>query len=267
MNHWPRIFCIPPAAVLGIAAAIVLGSWTLVILMDVLGVLAPTKPGILQRLHNGVPMYFHLFNDRPVEWSQWPIMAATVLGSGYLAGRLEGGPLQGARTFFLLFGAGVGLMLIEEAGDIRHTITDYVRLLVGWDLHGIPPQVLVDVPYFALLAVLPVWAVLGYGRHIWRAPAARAYLVGGVCLYAVASVGSALLSSRHYTLIGSWIDHTLMGGRLAPIPGELGEDGIYYIIFVDGAIEESIELMAATCFLCVVLAYVRELRAERLPAR
>jgi hypothetical protein len=258
--------------VLGAVVALLAVSWAAVAAIDIGGwggdpsVELEGAP-VADRLRWILPMYVHLFNDRPVEWSQWVLLAWAVLACGYLAGRLAHewrvppDLRSRAATFFLVLGAGLGLMLLEEAGDIRHRVAEYVNRLVGED-PAVPVSVLVDVPIFAAIAAVPLWAVARHGRQVWRAPSVRPWLLAALVLYATASAGSAL-GTPFYSAVGGWIDEALLGGRLPPVPGWGGDEG-HYTVFVDSAIEETIELLAATSMLGVVLGFARDLRFGRL---
>jgi hypothetical protein len=106
-----------------------------------------------------------LLNRRPTEWLQWSALGSVFGGAWYLAADLRArGTSPRAVRFLLWFGLGAALMLIEDAGDVRHTIAHYVRRASGDDLVlGLHPVVLVDVPYFAVL-VLPL---LASAHHAW----------------------------------------------------------------------------------------------------
>jgi hypothetical protein len=129
---------------------------------------------------------------------------------------------------------------------------------------GLPYQVVSDVPYFAALAALPLYAVLRYGRHVWRVPAVRPYLGAAVLLYAAASIGSGL---RHlgdfYSNLGAAIDRVFFGSRFPPAPEQELERAHYFVL--DGLIEESVELFAVCSMLAVVLTFAAHVRAQVPP--
>ena len=205
--------------------------------------------------------WMRLFNDRPVEWAQWLLMALAIVASAYLAGRLSSNQERPVAVFFYLLALGLGLMLLEEAGDIRHTISDGVRETFGLTLFGIHYVVLVDMPYFALLAALPLYAVLRYGRYVWHAAQTRVYLLLGVILYGVAAISSGLRTlGGFYIRFGGWIDGALFGYRF-PYPQIMGQQRAHFLL-VDSVIEESVELLAITMLLAAILAYAAHVRAE-----
>ena len=136
-------------------------------------------------------------------------------------------------------------------------------MTMGDHVFGLPIRVVSDVPYFALLASVPLYAVARYGRDVWRSPGVRVYLVPAYLLYGLAGVSSGV---RHlgdfYIRVGRSIDEVFLGGRF-PVPTGLPEERAHFLL-VDSLIEESVETMAAACFLATVLACVAELRRERI---
>ncbi|NDL60685.1 hypothetical protein [Phytoactinopolyspora mesophila] len=258
-GRWPVLFRIRPRYLLLAVAAFVITAWTLFIAVDIVNV-----NGFGDRI--AMPMWTYLFNDHVVEVSQWVMLAVVIAVAGYLGGRLAGTAYRGASTFFFLLAVGLGLMLVEEAGDVRHGISGAVRLHFGSEVFGLPYQVVSDFPYFAALAAIPLYAVLRYGRYAWEAVSARPYLVVAVVLYGMAAIGSGL---RHlgslYVNLGSAVDQTFFGGRFPPSPGMSQERAHYFV--VDGPIEETVELFAVTCMLAMVLAFAAELRSGRLVQR
>jgi hypothetical protein len=245
-----------PQTLLLAVATFVTAAWMIFIAVDILDV-AGTRARVAR------PMWTYLFNDHFVEVTQWVVMAVTVLAMGYVAGRLRWMGHRGASTFFFLLGIGLGLMLVEEAGDVRHTISGEVQRSFGTEIFGLPYQFVSDAPYFAALAAVPLYAFIRYGRYAWRAPSARSYVVAAVVLYAVAAIGSAL---RHigglYISVGAAVDRYFFDGRFPPAPNMTQERAHYFV--VDGPIEESIELFAATCMLAIVLAFGADVRSGKL---
>lgn len=252
---WPALLRLRPRRVIAAAATLVITAWVVFLAVDIANL-----GGVGDQLPK--PMWTYLFNDHLVEVSQWFVYAVLILAAGYLAGRLAGGRYAGAATFFFLIGLGLGFMLVEESGDIRHAISGAVRLHLGETVAGLPYQVFSDVPYFAALATLPLYAVLRHGRHVWRVPSIRPYLVTSVTLYAFASIGSGL---RHlgdlYSTLGAGIDRVFFGGRFPAAPDQTQERAHYFV--VDGLIEESVELFAVCCMFAVVLAFAAHVRAQR----
>lgn len=215
---------------------------------------------ILDLVDLGVPLFPHLFNDRPVEWSQWIILILAIAAAAYLAGRLAAEDRAGASRFFFLLAIGLGLMLIEDAGDVRHTISGYVSAMIGYEIFGLHHAVVTHVPYFAALAALPVYAVLRYGRYPWKSVQTRFYLGGGVLLYAVAALGGGLaFLNDFYVGLGAWVDRVVLGGRL-PVPAGTAPSAAHFML-MDSVIEESVELLAVAMLLAAILAFAGYVRS------
>lgn len=242
---WPWLLRIRPRQVIALVGALLLLAWGVFLAVDIWG-------WIGEELNR--PAWRLLFNDRPVEWLAWLVLALAATASGFLGGRLYGGEYDGAGKFFLWLSVGLALMLVEDAGDIRHVISSEVERLYGSEVLGLPYRVVSDAPYFTALAAVPVYAVVRYGRHIWQATSARRYLIGGVSLYAIAAIGSAV---RHlndlYIRVGAQVDAWLFGGRF-PIPEGMDQERAHFFV-IDSVVEESVELLAVTLLLATVLSF------------
>lgn len=256
-RDWPFLLRVSPKTILFIVIGFLVIAWVSFIIFDII---------------NLVPLYFdgrsqglweHLFNDQPVEWSQWFLLVYAIVSAGFLAGRLsEQENMQMVARFFLLFSIGLGLMLIEEAGDIRHTIFWYVNRLSRGSIFGIPSRVINDLIYFSLLASVPLYAVLRYGRYIWEYVNTRIYLLTGIILYGFIAFSSGI---RHlggfYSIIGAWIDRVIFLNRF-PIPDGMTQDRGHFLL-VDSVIEETIETLAIMFILAGILAFVNEIREAK----
>lgn len=153
-------------------------------------------------------------------------------------------------------------MLIEEAGDIRHAISGYVYRLFGSEVFGLHYRVVSDVPYFAALAAVPLYAVLGYGRYAWELVKIRFYLVSGVGLHALAAMsGGVRTLGDLYIRFGALVDGALFGNRF-PVPERMTQARAHFLL-VDGVLEESVELLAAAMMLPAILAFRGDVNRRR----
>lgn len=250
---WPRITRLSPKTLLLIVSLWLLFAWMAFLVVDIFGLI---DLGIKR------PLWVFLFNDRPVEWTQWFVFVFAIVTAGYLSGRLDAENKKKAARFFLLFAIGLGFMLIEDAGDIRHALSREMKRLTGPMVWGVSQRVISDVPYFALLATIPLYAVIRYGRYVWQSVRSRVYLVSGIILYAIAAIGSGLrYLGNFYIVVGAWFDRTLLGGRF-PLGGHEQEWAHFFI--VDSLIEETIELLALTMLFAAILAFSEDFRRNRL---
>lgn len=255
---WPGVLRIHPRTVFLAAVAWVALAWTVFILADIAQVFS---------LPVGQSAYRELFNDRPVEWTQWLLLPAAILLAGYTSACAVSHREPRIARFLLLFGAGMGLMLFEDTGDARHQLRRWAENFIDPEgLFGLRLSTLIDIPYFALIAALPVYALVRYGPDIWRSVTARFYLCVGFGFYAMAGAGSGLSAVGDlYTRIGAGLDALLFGGRF-PVDDDYTQP-VAHFMFVDSVIEESIETIAAAAFLATVLAVGRDLRHGTLAER
>ncbi len=256
----PGRFCnrIQPVHVFGFAAAYLVFAWFISYLGDVHNVLALTDR-LINRGAERPFMWYYLFTEgSPTEMLQWAYLTATVILCGCLVGQLgERGHHRPAR-FFALVAAGTGIMLMEDAGNLRHRIKFYIRLAFG-DTMTI--GIVVELVIYSLLGLLMIYALVRFWRYPWRHGETRNYMVSGYLLYAVAAIASV---TRHF---GDWYDHAGawlldVWGLAEPfdalfIPTDVGRPIGFYIM--DFLVEESIELIAAGALCAAVLAYMREL--------
>lgn len=253
-NDWPWLFRVKPKVLVWSIAAWIIFAWLLFLSVD-----------IWQWFDVGDerPMWSLLFNDRPVEWTQWFWFAFAITMSGYLASRLDVAQRRMAAKFFFLFAISLGLMMIEDAGDIRHTLSWEVQRITGDTIFGLPYRSMVDLPYFALLATLPLYTVIRYGRYLWPEVAVRRYFIASVILYAIASIGSGVrYLGDFYQRMGAWIDDNLMGGRFPIKEGDSQETT--HLLLIDAPIEESIETIAITLLIAGILTYALRFRTGQL---
>jgi hypothetical protein len=207
----------------------------------------------------------HLWNDRLTEWFAWVLMAVFAPVAAYLGGRLRSLGHRRVGAFWAVFGLGMAFMLVEDAGDVRHVTSAYLRDLVAVELFGLHYAVLGDLVIFLAIAALPVYAVVRYGLDVWRASrSARAYLVGGVTLYGLAGGSSALrLVGGLYERLGAGF-HRLVGGDLL-VPANMSIDGLHYRL-IDSVVEESIEFLAIALLLAGLAAFTADAAAGRIGA-
>ena len=252
---WPWLFSVNPKVLIWAVVTWLAFAWFMFLAHDIWQWFQLTNR----------PMWFLLFNDKPVEWTQWFLLAFAIAMSGYLAARLDVLGRKGAGKFFFWFAIGLGIMLIEEAGDIRHVIGGEVgRLVIDDKILGIPHRAVTDLPYLALVAAIPLYAIARYGKYVWQAVAARKYFVISVVLFAIAAISSgARYIGDFYVRAGMWIDDNLLGGRFPAAEDHTPETT--YLLLIDSPIEESIETMAVTLLVVGILIYTAYLRSEKLP--
>ena len=253
---WPWFFSVRPKALIWTVVATLVLAWFLFLAHDI------------WQWFNWIdrPMWTMLFNDKPVEWIQWFFLAFAIAMSGYLSARLDVLGRKGAGKFFFWFAIGLGIMLIEEAGDIRHILSGEVqRLIMDDKLFGLPYRSVTDLMYFIGVAAVPLYAVVRYGKYAWQAVQSRKFFVSSIVLFAIAAVGSgARYIGDFYMRAGMWIDDNLFGGRFPGAEDHSPESN--YLLLIDSPIEETIETLAATFLVVAILLFAIALRSGKLPA-
>ncbi len=251
---YPRVASFSPKFFLIFILSWIIIIWSLFFLFDIFEVFSSER--ILWTI---------LFNDYPLEWTQWFVMVFAIVTAGFLSSQLFSEKRFFSSKFFLLFALGIGFMLIEDAGDIRHVISSELnKFSDNGYLMGIHYKVVSDLPYFVLLASLPLYATFRYGRYVWVVSKCRFPFLLGLFFYAIASIGSAF---RHfndfYINIGYWINENVLNNSF-PIPSSLSIDRGHFLL-VDSILEETIELLAISFIFLSFLIFVQEFRYKRLP--
>ncbi len=250
-----------PEYILGAALLSILVSLVLFYLIDLRNILGV---GSLLNRH----FFWHWWrNGGPIEWLQWGCLAAAALLGAFIAGRVYNHDKR-ACAFWALMALAFALMLIEDAGDPRHRIREYVQFVFKEDGQGIMGT-LTELFYFAALASVPIYALVRHGRVLTRLVRTKVYVAIGFAAYALAaslsfagSAFSALLDRNFYRISGELLFRlSLRLGDADLSHFWLGEspDQIQHHIFfqlMDGLVEESIELMGAAAFLAAGVSYL-----------
>lgn len=240
------------------AVAVLAVSWLAVLLVDLLNVLG-TRDRLAASEMERQAVWQHLFNDQPVEWLQWVALASTGILAGVLGGISLGRGEQLPARFWLVFGAGVSLMLLEDAGDIRHVMADWVERISDSGFpdsfqRGAPAQAF-DMVYLGALGAVPLYALFRYRQGAWHVNATRRYLIVGFVAYGIAATASTTSQvGQWYWRAGEFVNERVAGGQM--VFHEEAEPGLREFLFVDGVLEESVELVGAAAILAATVAYL-----------
>jgi len=167
--------------------------------------------------------------------------------------------------FWTLMGVTLILMLIEDAGDPRHTIRVYVQAMAGEEEQGILGTI-TELVYFTILASIPLYALIRHGKTVLAGRGkTMVYLLGGFFSYALA-VGASFAGSAFHSLLEKNL-YMITGRYLLDLfvtlgdekTGELYSQNKDWISFylMDSPVEESIELIGASLLLAAVISYAR----------
>ncbi len=198
-------------------------------------------------------IWFVLFQEEGVtEILQYASNTGTILLAGTMLGVMLVKKDVHWRAF-LLFGVAVGLLLLEDTGNLRHSLRGFVTGVFGVEERltswlGIG----VEVGLYALFGVLMLLSVYKLRRVLFAYPKAFKWLIAGYVLY---GAGAMLSASRHmfgwYTQVGTALVDRLdvMHMDVWQIAEAYAQDTFGHPIgffLLDFPMEESIELLGAS---------------------
>ncbi len=157
-------------------------------------------------------------------------------------------------------------MLIEDAGDVRHTLMGYVQAIFDEPDQGIMGS-LTEITYFGILGGIPLYALIRYWKDIKKFTRTKTYLLIGFVMYAIAAsisfLGTALegiLNKNLYTILGENFYQLAirLGDSSLQNQWDNWETGGWFSIeffLMDSLVEENIEIIAAGAILAAVLTF------------
>jgi len=202
------------------------------------------------------PFFFQHYgrNSGFAELFQWGLLATGIIMTALLAGRLYEKSRSLSR-FFILMTIALTLILIEDAGDVRHMAMSYVQLAADEPDQGIFGTAFEGL-YFAILGGIPLYALIKYGKELLDYKRAWWYTIIGFILHATAAslsfIGTAfqmLLERDVYTIMGDWLVALSYKLGTADLPDiwEAWNAGNWILqigfFLMDSLIEENIELL------------------------
>jgi hypothetical protein len=240
----------PPRVVLVAVAYLVL-AWGAVYVVDVAQLTAAAD-------WLGTPVWINLFHESFLtELLQWAMLVAAALTAGYLGGQLRDAGDRRLAGFWTVLAAGLTLMLIEDSGNPRHALGQFVEEALGL------PSFTVNLVLLGAIALTLLYALVAHWRPVWARPRLRTHLLAAYAVYGVAGFLSGT-GPRWYPLAGAQINARLFGGRL---PEADTVDGSQEFLIMDLMVEESVEIVGAALFLAVAVTAAGAARsAAREPA-
>ncbi len=248
----------PLAVVLAAVSMVyVVGSWTASFLIDFRNV-AQLRDAVFVSHFEPPFLWVHLFTEgSPVEILQWFSLGMALVFASVSLGRLQ--PQGRRRTAITFLVVGLLVMVLEDAGNLRHQVTHYYWLFVeaGADHYGWLRSMTRSVLEVAVYAVVGVVMTLGCGLMVKDKAVpvpVRGFLAAGYVVYFVAALFSATRN------VGAWYIHVGndLLGRLtgspqwvASVDPMLGGKELGFW-FMDYAVEEPLELIGAT-LLCLAM--------------
>ncbi len=251
------------------AVGVVLVSFVLIYLVDLRNLFG-SRDFLISRFSDCPFLMRHLFTDGMViELFQWALIGGTALVSMFVSGIMY----KKDRTTFLFWAVisvAFILMLIEDAGNSRHTIRIYLQsIFINQQEHV---GLIFTTLYFTCLASIPIYAFVHYRKPVMKHIRSARYLITGFISYALAaslSFFELIIPIRGEPL------YIYVGGKLRSSFIFLADDNAqclwdqyeatcgrfpleFYI--VDWLIEESIELVAAAAFCASAVAFLLYVR-------
>lgn len=254
---WDRLSPSPWIA-LGFAVVLVALGWTLTGIVDAMNY-GGSRDWLLRSGLEPSAVWIQMFTEASlVEWTQWVLLALFTVAAGVLGGALSiRGTRRGAGFWKLMSLAG-GLMLIEDAGNIRHEIVEVLTQFQVPSVGFVQTNVAIEAMVFALIGLVPLYAVVRYGGALRGRWPALGLLAAGVVAYGTAVGASA---SRYinasYEQVGAWVREQVFADRLLIPDYEAWTPEVFDFLLMDYLVEESIELLGVGLLLASVLAYAR----------
>lgn len=275
-----NLFKIKDYQVIIFTALILLVFYLLSYLVDIHNIYG-ARDWMVEHQDFNVPfLWNYLFAEgAPVEILQWLFIGLMTMSSAYIAGIYAGRGSGGSgspessessvKKFWILFGILGVLMIMEDAGNVRHFLTVRGVLLFRDEMIY---RSITELSYFGLMALLPAVALLKYRHQVFKNRRAAVILLAGCGFYALAVGMSGTRDIRFwYQTAGTFFyDWTveLGGEELALIYEEvdsfLAEGGHISIRyrFMDFLVEESLELLGAAFLWASTLAFLEGLPSD-----
>ena len=154
------------------------------------------------------------------------------------------------------------LMLIEDAGDPRHTIRSYVQAVFSEPIQGTMGTIS-ELIYFSFLALIPTYAIIRYGKTLLDSLRSCCYILLGLVSYGIATTLSFLGSGVDlYHNIGANFRQWLVNKGDDVVAQQWqaweAEEGWAFINFflMDSLVKEAIELIGAAALFAGAVAYL-----------
>ncbi len=215
------------------------------------------------------PFFFQHWgrNSGPAELIQWLFLASSAIGAAFIAGYKKSiSKRQG--YFWLLMAIAFTLMLLEDAGNIRHTLMSYVQAIFKEAEQGWAGTSL-ELIYFSVLGGLPLYTLIRYGGFLKRYKKTKVYVIIGFIFYFLAAslsfIGTAfskLVTKNFYTIAGE---------KLYSLSLKLADSDLVAIweswqaanpnfpigfFLMDSLIEENLEIIGASAFLAATVSFL-----------
>ncbi len=224
--------------------------------------------------HDGFNIPFlwnYLFSEGgPVEIFQWLFIGLFMMTSSYIAGISVTNDKKSGVKFWFLFAILAVLMIMEDAGNVRHFLTVRGILLFRDEMIY---RSITELTYFGLMALIPVYALIRYREVILEDKKTALIMFFGCAFYGLAVAMSGTRDIRFwYQTAGNIIYEWSLefgGDELLALYENadhfLAEGGYISIRyrFMDFLVEESLELLGAAFLWASSISYLEFLDDNR----
>lgn len=254
---WDRLSPSPWIA-LGFAVFVVALGWALTGIVDAMNY-GGSRDWLLRSDLEPSAVWIQMFTEASlVEWTQWVLLALFTVAAGIVGGALSMKGMRRGAGFWKLMSFAGGLMVIEDAGNIRHAIVEVLTQFRVPTVGFVGTNVLIEAIVFALIGLVPLYAVVRYGGVLRGRGPVLGLLAAGVVAYGVAVGASATrYVNASYEQAGAWVRETIFADRLVIPDYNSWDPQVFDFFLMDYLVEESIELLGVGLLLASVLAYAR----------
>ncbi len=240
--------------------------------------------GLRDVLFNTKPYYFYFTyypfffqhwgrNSGIAEVFQFLFLGGAIMISAFIAGtRINISKRQ--FKFWLLLAIAFTLMLLEDAGNLRHTFMSYVQAIFvepeqSWGGSSF------ELLYFSVLGGLPLYTFIRYGGFLKRYKKTRIYLIIGYIFYflagALSFAGTAfskVFEKNFYSQAGHYFYNFSLkigNSELTEIWTNWQANSSFPINFylMDSLLEENLEIIGSSALLAAALAFLYYIRKEK----
>lgn len=241
--------------------------------------------GLRDVLFNTKGYYFY-FTYRPFFFQHWGrnsgiaeifqylFLGGAAMTSAFIAGTRRNVSKRQFK-FWLLLAISFTLMLLEDAGDLRHVFMSYIQAIFveaeqSWAGSSF------ELLYFGFLGGLPLYTLIRYGGFLKRFKKTRTYLIIGFIFYFLAGslsfIGTAfskVFDQNLYSQVGQHMYNFSLSIGDADLPkvwADWQANSNFPIDFflMDSLVEENLEIIGASALLAAVVSFYLFIKKENV---
>lgn len=220
------------------------------------------------------PFFFQHWgrNSGIAEVFQFVFLGGAIMTSAFIAGsRLNISKRQ--YKFWLLLAISFTLMLLEDAGNLRHTFMSYVQAIFvepeqSWGGSSF------ELLYFGILGGLPLYTLIRYGGFLKRYKKTRIYLIIGYIFYFLA--GSLSFAGTAFSKVFEKNFYSQAGHHFYNFALKIGDKELTEIwtnwqanssfpinfYLMDSLVEENLEIIGASALFAAVVSFLYYIKKD-----